>query len=172
MIKYLFTRSNLIGSRLISYGTKYDFQKTEEAPSHFAILFFDRIILHSNFANGVHLDSFYRFKQKNQVVCAVRREKCEMGRIECMLLFDQLDRRAMSAEYDWPAILYFIWRIFLKWFLNKPMPDKNKWESENKWFCNELFEIIFRDDLSMKTPNDLMWMLLEHPDFTSTEVFQ
>jgi hypothetical protein len=78
----------------------------------------------------------------------------------------------MHAQYDRLGVLYFAWRIFLKWFLGKPIPDKNKWESENKWFCNELFEIIFDKDLSMKTPNDLMWMLLEHEDFTSTEVFQ
>jgi len=172
MIKYLFTRNGLISSKLISCWTKYDFQKTEDTPSHFACLFFDRIILHSSANGGVQLDSFYRFKQKNTVVCAVRNEGRELSRVETMLLFDQLDQRAMHAEYDRLAILYFIWRIFLKWLLNNPIPDKNKWESRNKWFCNELFEIIFRDDLSMKTPNDLMWMLLEHPEFTSTEVFQ
>lgn len=172
MIKYLFTRNDLIGSKLISYGTKYSFQKTQETPSHFAILFDDRWIFESRMQQGVHVMPYYHWKQKNTVVAALRRENCKLSEIECKLLQDQLIREAYGRKYDKWAIAYFVWRIFLKWFFNAPMPDQNKWESKNKWFCNELFEIIFREDLSMKSPNDLMWMLLEHPDFTATEVFQ
>lgn len=172
MIKYLFTRNDLIGSKAISGASKYDFQETKETPSHFAIVFDDRWVFHSRMSQGVHVEPYYHFKKKNTVLCSLKRETCTMGEIECQLLQDQLVRKAYGRKYDKWAIAYFIWRIILKKLFNRPIPDKNKWESKNKWFCNELFELIFRQDLSMKTPNDLMWLLLEHPEFTTTEVFQ
>ena len=171
MIKYLFTRNNLIGSRVISSATKCDFQKAKETPSHFSILFQDRWVFHSNFANGVHIEPYYSFKNKHKIIASLRDEKSCLSEIECNLFQDQLIRETYGRKYDWPAIAYFSWRIILNYIFKLPFPNKNKWESENKWFCNELFEVKFREDLSMTTPNDLMWLLLKHPDFTTCEVF-
>jgi len=171
MIKYLFTRNDLIGSKLISGVTKRDYQKTSDTPSHFAILFNDRWVLHSNFANGVHIEPYYFFKKRNQVITSLRDTTCKMCAIECQLLFDQLTRKAYGLKYDWPAILYFAYRIILRWIFKLPIPDKNKWEAEDKWFCNEIFELVIGRDISMQTPNDLMMILLEHPNFDACEVF-
>lgn len=171
MIKYLFTNNDLIGSKIISGATKYDFQKTNETPSHFAILFNDRWVFHSNFANGVFVEPYYSFKKKNTVVSFLRKEHCKLSEIECTLMQDQLIKTTYGKGYDFMAVLFFGWRIALRYLFNAPIPDKNKWESKNKWFCNEIFELIFREDLSMKTPNDLMWLLSESPEFTTCEVF-
>lgn len=172
MIKYLFTNSNLTGSKIISGATKRDYQKTSDTPSHFAILFNDRWVLHSNFANGVHCQPYYYFKKKNQVISSLRKNECDLSHIECQLLFDQLVKKAYAAKYDYWAIAFFAYRIILNWLFKWPIPDKNKWEVSDKWFCNELFELVLDKDLSMQTPNDLMLMLLEHPDFDSCEVWQ
>lgn len=172
MIKYLFTRSDLVCSRLISGASKYKGQPSEQTPSHFGILFFDRIVFHSNFANGVHFEPYYFFKKKNEVIRAFKRHECELSRTECTLMFDQVVQRAYGAKYDFMAIAYFVWRIFLKAVFNRPIPDKNKWESKNKWFCNEIFELVLKQDLSMKTPNDLMFLLETSDNFDSVGVFK
>lgn len=172
MIKYIFTNSELIGSKLISKVSGYEMQTRKETPSHFGILFFDRIVLHSNFANGVHFQPYYFFKKKNDVIRAFRKRDCKMSRIECTPMFDQLVQRAYGAKYDFMAVAYFTWRIFLKAAFNKPIPDKNKWESKSKWFCNEIFEMVLGEDLSMKTPNDLMFILETSDNFDSVGVFK
>jgi hypothetical protein len=172
MIKYIFTKNNLIGSRLISGLSRYEFQKGESISSHFGILFFDRVVLHSNFANGVHFEPYYTFKKKNDVLSAFKRCNCELSLIESTLLFDQLVRKTYGASYDFGAICFFIWRVLLKKIFGKPIPDKNKWESKSKWFCNEIFEIVLGRDLSMKTPNDLMLLLKTNDHFDSVDVFK
>jgi hypothetical protein len=172
MIKYLFTNSDLIGSEAIAWGTKRNGQKIDDTPSHFGILFWDRIVLHSNFANGVHIEPYYFFKKKNKTVRAFQNSICKLSQVECTLMFDQLTRKAYGAKYDFLAVLYFAYRIILKKLFNIRIPDKNKWEVENKWFCNELFELEFGQDLSMRTPNDLMGMLERHPAFDRVEVFK
>lgn len=172
MIKYLFTNNKLIGSKVIGWGTKYDFQKTEEAPSHAAIMFLDRWVFHANFANGCHFEPYYSFKKKNTVIASLRNKKCKISRVECTLFQDQLIKKVYGAKYDFRAIGFFIWRIILKKLFGWPIPDKNKWEVEDKWFCNEIYELKLGYDCSMKTPNDIMWALLEHPDFDSCEVGQ
>ena len=171
MIKYLFTNNNLLGSKIISGATKREYQKTKDCPSHAAICFMDRWIFHSNFANGVHIQSYYSFKKKNNIVASLRESECGLSRTECILFQDQLVRKAEGAKYDYMAVCYFAYRIILKWLFRLPIPDKNKWEVEDKWFCNEIFELKLGYDCSMKTPNDIMWALLEHDDFDSCEVF-
>lgn len=171
MIKYLFTNSDLIGSRAISGFTHYKFQKPSETPSHFAILY-GSFVFHSNFADGVHIEPYYFFKKKNKTVRAFQKRGCKLSKIECELMFEQLIERAYGRKYDYWAVLYFAFRIILKRLFNKPIPDKNKWDVKNKWFCNELFEISLGQDLSMKTPNDLMYMLECSDDFDVVGVFE
>jgi len=172
MIKYLFTNNKLIGSRLISKVSKYKGQTYCETPSHFGILFFDRVVLHSNFANGVHFEPFYFFKKKNNIVRAFHKRDCKLSRIESTLMFDQLTQKAYGASYDFMAVAYFTFRLALKWLFNRPIPDKNKWEVSDKWFCNELFEIVTDEDLSMKTPNDLMFLLETCGRFDRSQTFK
>jgi hypothetical protein len=172
MIKYIFTKSDLIGSKAIRWGTKRNGQKIDETPSHFGILFMDRWVLHSNFANGVHIEPYYFFKQRNETVSAFHNCICKLSHIECQLMLDQLTKKAWGAKYDFLAVIYFTYRILLKKMFGFKMPDKNRWEQKNKWFCNELFELEFGQDLSMKTPNDLMKMLDKHQAFDRTKVFK
>ena len=87
-------------------------------------------------------------------------------------MFDQLTKKAWGAKYDFLAVLFFAYRILLNKLFGFKIPDKNKWEKKNRWFCNELFELEFGQDLSMKTPNDLMFMLDNHSVFDRTEVFK
>lgn len=172
MIKYIFTRNDLIGSRLISGATKHKKQLGEETPSHFAILVDNTWCIHSNFANGVHIEPFYYFKRKNDTIRAFHKRDCKLSRIECRLLVDQIIEKAYGAKYDFLAIAFFTWRIFLRWAFNKPIPDKNKWEVKDKWFCNEILEFELGEDLSMKTPNDLMLMLETSDNFDAIGVFE
>lgn len=172
MIKYLFTNNELAGSKLIRWGTKRNGQKIDDVPSHFGILFWDRIVLHSNFANGVHIEPYYFFKKKNKTVRAFENCVCKLSQIEATLMFDQLTRKAWGAKYDLLAILFFAYSIILNKLFGLPIPDKNKWEVKKRWFCNELFELEFGQDLSMKSPNDLMGMLDSHDAFDRTEVFK
>lgn len=169
MIKYLFTNNKKIGSRAISWGSKYEWQNINSTPSHSGLLFFNSIVLHSNF-NGVHIEPLYFFRKKNTLVCSIKRNKKQRSECECHGLFERYVKKAWGQKYDYTAIFYFTWRIFLKKLFNKPMPLVNKWESPNKWFCDELFEIELGIDASMRTPNDLMNHMLEHDDFDACEM--
>lgn len=172
MIKYLFTHNDLIGSKLISSATKHSFQKTKDTPSHSAILFNDRWVFHSNFANGCYIEPYYSFKKKNKIVEAFRYNNCDISHTECTLLQDDLITKVYGSKYDWFAIAYFIYRIILKKLFGMPIPEKNKWEVADRWFCNEIFELKLGYDCSMKTPNEVMLALMEHEDFQPCEVFQ
>lgn len=170
MIKYLFTNNKLIGSKIIVWGSKYEWQNSANVPSHAGLLFFNSIVLHSNFANGVHIEPLYSFRKKNAVVCSLKRNKKQRTECECEGLFERYAKQAWSQKYDFPAIFYLIWRILLKKMFNKPIPTVNKWEKPDKWFCDELFEIELGLDVSMKTPNDLMYYMLDHQDFDACEM--
>jgi len=170
VIKYLFTGNNLIGSRAISSMTKFDFQKKEETPSHFAILFDDRWVFHSNFANGVHVEPYKHFIKKNNIIVALYDIQCCNYEKECVDFQDHLIHFSYGSGYDWFAIIYFCWRLLLNKMFNIKIPEKNRLESSSRWFCNELFELKLGIDLSMKTPNDIMFMLHHHPDFETCEI--
>lgn len=170
MLTYVVTRNELQGSKLISKATKREFQKKEEVPSHFAIIFDDRWVFHSNFANGVHIEPYKHFIKRNKILKAFKDKNCCMTGQECNEFQDHLIEVAYGSGYDWFAIAYLSYRIGLNYTFNVDIPEKNKWESSRKWFCNELFELKLGIDLSMKSPNDIMFLLYDHEDFEECEV--
>ena len=172
MIRYLFTHNDLIGSKLISHFTKKSWQSREKTPSHTGVLFLNLMVVHSNGANGVHIEPFYSFKKKNKIICALRRATEKRSREEAEELFLHYCREAYAAPYDYAAIAYFCYRIILNKLFNIPIPLKNKWENERKFFCDELLEVELGRDLSMTTPNELMLEMETSGKYINCEVTQ
>ena len=173
MIIYGFSNRPEWGSQLISETTKRaDLgQKKEATPSHFFIMM-GHFVFHSNFANGCHIEPYSSFKKKNNVMAMFRKVRCHKSEAECWLTFNYYVNKAWGKGYDFMAIAYFSWRIILKFLFGAKMPDRNKWESPNKWFCNEIYEIELKKDVSMKSPNDLYWEFVSNPGFDQVEIRQ
>ena len=167
MICFVFSRNKLIGSRLTSWGTRNEWQKTEDTPSHFCIVFGKYLIIESTLKEGVRLNYLPTFKKHNKIIASLKPE-CEGGKyctkIEVML------EAAHGRKYDYPAIIYFGWRVILKRLFGLPFPRQNKFNSAKHFFCNELYTIITGENMSMQSPNSLLITMLENEQFINCEI--
>ena len=167
MIRFVFTRNNLIGSKSISWGTKEEWQKLEETPSHFSIVLGDYLVIESTLKTGVRLNYLKTFKKKNKIVSSlkpVNSVRAYANKAEKVL------ERTHGKDYDLLAILYFSYRVILKKLFKLPFPRQNKFNSASKFFCNELYSFIEGRDLSMESPNSLMLRMLESGLFINCEL--
>ena len=167
MITFIFSRNNLIGSKLISWGTKEEWQRSNDKPSHFWMVFGSDLIIESTLKQGVRLNYLPTFKTKNQIISALR--PINDGLIYSEKVDKILDQ-AHGRKYDYPAIIYFAWRVLLKRFFGLSFPKRNKFNSAEKFFCNELYTFITGEKMSMQSPNGLMFKMLENEQFINCEI--
>jgi len=157
MIKALFLKSDKIGARLISFGTKRDGQTAEDTPSHVAFLFFDTIIIDSTLSNGVREVSLGYIKDHYRIINCI---ELPVSEEETYRYLEKARGEILGARYDWAAIAYFSWRVLLN-KIGIPFPKKNKLNFKNKYFCTEVYSIITGERYGIVSPNDLLLKMIE-----------
>jgi hypothetical protein len=156
---FYWVKNNKIGSKLIRWGTS-------GKASHFAVEFDKKVILESTMLSGVRLNTSFEFKKHNDIVYSLE--------ITCSLEQEEEIYQAMikgivdKYRYDYAAILYFTYRVFLKKIFNKPIPEENKYDDVHAYMCIEIAkefpDFVFGNakkpkSLAMFSPDNLYWLL-------------
>lgn len=126
-MKLIFTKNNQPLSVFIRWGLK-------EPVSHFAIVFDDTIVFHSNLL-GCHITWFDHFKKSSSIVFQIEK-KLSLEKEEH--IYRSIINKNYGKSYDFTAFLFFIWRSFLYRVFNKPLPEINKLNSSNNILCTGL----------------------------------
>lgn len=148
-MKLIFTKSTAPLSVLIRWGLN-------EPCSHFAIVFYENFVVHSNLV-GVHTDFLNTFETHAEVVHEI---EYDPGDLEQLRILKNLISTSAGHGYDYGALLYFMWSVFLFRFFKRPMPRRNQWGSTSLYLCTELArslppEILQDLDLAMTSPEQL-----------------
>lgn len=164
-MRIYFTRSGKIGSRLIRWGL-------DEPVSHTVFVFGKYHALHSSI-HGVEQDFWPMLKDEYEVVSGV---EIEMTLEKEDDLWEEMMARVRRRGYDWAGTAYFTWSVLKCKFLNKPLPDKNAWNSEKRFLCTELAEVLAVFgyipvmDYSLVSPERLRLLLLRSPRVKPIEI--
>lgn len=151
-IYYLFSRNPLIVSRLIAWFSGLLVTELEKIPSHMAVLVeqdgMDPLVFESTFASGVRIVPYYNWLQINE----------ECYKIPCPNLKSKeevfgLVREYWGKKYDWQGVLYFVPAYLSHFLFGTEFPKTNKWQQEDRYFCNEIGGILANyPNYSMVTP--------------------
>lgn len=162
IIRYVFSRNQKYGSKLISWAGGLLVKDLEKLPSHGCILIefsdsYEGIIFESTFDSGVRLVPFSAWLTHNEI-CYIITPKVQPDRNKVLSIIS----RVWGKKYDFPGILYFA-LCFIRFILfKKCFPKINKWSSENKYFCLEaMFEITNYEKSGMATPAKMCSDLLK-----------
>jgi len=154
-LKLIFTKGTSPLSWLIRHGLK-------EPVSHFAIVFDDKFVIHSNLY-GVGLKWFSTFTKHAEVVYEI--EYKVMNQVEENIYSDIMNN-CDASPYDWTAFIYFLYRALLFRVLGKPIPKTNPWGRNNAFLCTELASQLPTyicprgDDLAITSPYSLYKSLI------------
>lgn len=136
-------RNNAIGSYLIKETTK-SLESPIKPCSHLCIILRKTLVIESTVCSGVRIIPYTHWLKKNKIIYVFEKEY--EGKLSQYI--PKLMDRLWGVPYDILGILYFTWRIIL-WLLFKiPLPKINKWQSQYKRFCVE----IFGEKLGMVSP--------------------
>lgn len=137
-MKLIWTKSTLPLSILIRWGFG-------EPCSHFAIIFDDALVFHSNL-KGVHLQSKTNFLKHAEIVHDINIPLSEVIEEN---LYKAIISKLDGKPYDMKAFFFFIYRGFLLKFFNKPLPLKNEFDDNDSYLCTELaYELTDYIDIS------------------------
>jgi hypothetical protein len=152
-LSYIFSRNQKIGSRAIAWSSGLIIKDLEKVPSHMALLIEipewpEAFVLESVLETGVRIVPYSKWLGINEecykVPCKQKRSLQEI--IAYM-------HEYWGRKYDWLGIAYFAWRFFLNLVFKRDFPKENAWQSDDKYFCNELGgEIAGYAKYSMVTP--------------------
>lgn len=137
---------------MISWGTKDLIGEKDysRVPSHVAILVKGRWVHESTLSTGVRVISYSEWLKLNE----------QLGRIEGQdMEYRDLKNKfkeIKDKKYDWFGVIYFGYRVILKMLFNSPLPKKNKWQSEDKYFCCEVLGDLIGIDYEMICPGQIM----------------
>jgi hypothetical protein len=78
-----------------------------------------------------------------------------------------------GKDYDYGALLYFMWRGFLYKMFNIALPKKNAWGSPDRFLCDELAHVLpeplrIDSDLDLVTPYEVYLILKKRVDSGKT----
>ena len=108
----------------------------------------DSFILESVLESGVRIVPYSNWKEINEECYRVA---CKQKRTTEEIM--AWVHKYWGRKYDWLGITYFAWRFFLRLAFKADFPKDNAWQSEEKYFCNELGgEISGYEKYSMVTP--------------------
>ena len=145
-MRLLFVRSQKPASRLIRWGL-------DEEVSHVAVEFSSGLVIHSTFS-GVTLQWIDSFLSEDEIVYSLPVTPTE-GETEIDLM-SRVMHTYWKRGYDYWAFTYFSWRVFLRKFLDIPLPEKNRFNHERSFLCTELAGVIVGQEVSpMITPLEL-----------------
>ena len=145
----LFSKNDLIGSKLISWGTKHLASKLTDVPSHTALLVNDRWVHESTGHSGVRVISYDKWLSINKEVDKVSLESREYQEIA-----DEY-RKIKDKAYDYLGIFYF-GIVIIPTFFGVKLPEKNKWESPNRFFCSEVLGKLTGHYYGMSSPAQIL----------------
>lgn len=158
-MKLLWVKGTAPLSKLIMWGLT-------EPVSHFALLFDDKIIFHSDLT-GLHIQWYQTFLKTHEVIYEI---EYKPGLKKEEEIYQGVLNAYDGKGYDYGAFVYFAWRAALKKFLNKPLPDSNPWGHKDRYLCDEVVQLlpdeicppsVKKMDLSMKSPYQV-WLLLNN----------
>lgn len=127
-MKLIWTKGSSILSKAIIWGL-------DEPVSHFAVVFDDKIVFHSNLL-GTHLNWLDTFKKHSEIVYTIEYKMTleqEEAVYQNMIKYDE-------RPYDFPSFFYFGYCILKKKFFNTPIPRLNKYNKPTEFLCYELAE--------------------------------
>jgi hypothetical protein len=161
-VEYLFSKNKKVGSLAIRLFTLHlSYLGFKDTPSHAAILINGRWVHESTLSSGVTVMTYKKWLQSNTVVSKILCEnKLEYSKVK------ENFRNTKGKSYDWPGVLYLAFFIFLNLILGISIPENNKWNSKNRYFCTEVLGNLLGINLSMKSPVETMSLVL--PEITST----
>lgn len=151
-IYYLFSRNPLIGSRLIAWFSGLLVSDLEKIPSHMAVLVEQEgsvpLVFESTFASGVRIMPYSNWLTINEECY-----KIPCGKIRSQEEVFGLVKEYWGKKYDWQGVLYFVPCFISHLFFKTPFPKVNKWQQEDRYFCNEIGGILANyPNYSMVTP--------------------
>lgn len=152
-IKFLFSQNNKIGSKLISAVTREPGQRLEEVPSHFSILLWEWVVIESTMLWGVKPKLYTEFIENNKILSSFSPKSDGKQAAQIAKDIASLNH---NARYDVAAALYLGVYELLNLYFDVAIPEKNKFDNSNEFFCNELFREFYGGEVSMKHPNALM----------------
>lgn len=130
-MRLIWSKSTLPAGPIICWGLN-------EPVSHFAVEFFDSLILQSNFF-GVHMVSRKDFDKHSKIIYAKRLEVDFVG--ESVLLATIL-QKYLGAKYDWKWFFNMCFNVFKEKILRKKHDDNIRWRSRDKFLCTEVVEFL------------------------------
>ncbi len=152
-ISYLFSRNKQVGSKAIAWASGLLVKDLEKVPSHMAILIYlencpEPFVLESVLDTGVRIVPYSNWLSKNEL-CYKIDSKVDHDMEQVLTKI----KTYWGKKYDWLGIAYFAWRFSLHLTFKVSFPKENAWQSDNKFFCNELGgEIAGYKKYSMATP--------------------
>lgn len=151
-IHALFSHNNLIGSKIISKGSRHLDRRIKTAPSHTALLVNNRWVHESTGHSGVRVISYDVWKQINTEIDRIQLKSREYQEIA------NLYRAIQDKKYDYPGVI-FLGMCVAGTFIHIKLPEKNLCESENKYFCCEVLGKLTGHYYGMSAPVQILGKL-------------
>ena len=129
-MQILFVRSDKIGSKFIRWGF-------DEPASHVAISFNSGRVFHSYGVGIMEQDAFmfaHTYTAAGTITLQADSDDDLEEKFRALL--------QPKSLYDYPALLYFGWRVFLFKFFGQKMPKINRWNQAEKFLCTEVSYIL------------------------------
>ena len=169
----MWSTNDKCGSRVIRWGLG-------EPSSHFAMCFFEdqpacATVLESRLDNGVDTCSLKDFQSRNKIIHMLQ---CPMDGDQEADIFRNVYDSINGVQYDYPAILYWIYVGFMRKFFDKPLPKVNEMNRTEMMYCVEIIGLLneylndlgidLEDyDISMLSPEQIYFILYESEMFRS-----
>ncbi len=155
MIEIMCLRHSGIIAKLISWGTTKKGQSYKKSPSHIAILFFGKFVLHSTWLKGVHISTFKHISQNYEILARYGYTK----KVDQDFIFKDAILQTIDFKYDFIGVFFLAIRFFMNRYFGRVLPGLNKWQKKDQLFCVEVANYITGENLSNLSPNDLMYRL-------------
>lgn len=143
----LFSNNKLIGSKIISEGTKHLEPNTPKI-SHVAVLVNGRWV-HEATGAGVHISSYDLWSKHHTEVDRVQLESKEY-----QVIADKF-REIKGKKYDYLGV-FFLALCIIPTFLGFKLPKVNKWQSKTRFFCCEVLGFLTGKYYGMSAPNQIL----------------
>ena len=158
-MKLIWVKGTASLSKFIMWGLK-------EPVSHFAVVFDDKIVFHSDLL-GVRIMWYPSFLKTHEVVYEMDFSNATLDQQE--EVWQSIVTKFDGKGYDYKAFLYFTWRGILWRFFKKTFPSSNPWGSDSAFLCTEIAKTlpdwvvpasIKSKDLGMVSPYKLWEMMI------------
>ena len=151
----LFSHNEMIGSRIISKGSKHLAPDLPET-SHVSVLINNRWV-HEATGAGVKIYSYDLWKTRHTEVGRIQLKNRQYQEIA-----DQF-RQIQDKKYDYPGV-FFLGICIIPTFIGLPLPKKNLWQSDKKFFCCEVLGYLTGQCYGMSTPVQIFDKLRKDPN--------